>query len=432
MTLIAVLPYGVLILFFIALSALFSACETALIAASKSRLHTLQKRGVKGANLVILLRNQPEKLIGTILLCNSLTNIISASLATKIFIEFFGDDGVVYASALMTVLIVIYAEVMPKIYAISYAESVSLLLSPWLYKIVRLTSFLTYFFEKVARFSLNLFGIKIDPNAKLSSTEEELRGAIDLHQTDEDISQEKAMLHSILDLNDVFVDEIMIHRSTVSMINAQLPLNEILDQMVSSPFTRIPIWENHIDNIIGVINAKGLLRAIQSHADALENFDIRNVCIKPYFVPETTTLQEQLQAFRERREHFALVVDEYGAFQGIVTLEDILEEIVGEITDEHDIKTPGIWTHKNGEIFAIGSTTIRDLNRNFNWTLPDEEASTIAGLLIYEARIIPKSGQTFNLGGYRLSVIRRVRNKVTLIKIIPPNPASPHLKEFMS
>ncbi|MGN6671208.1 MAG: HlyC/CorC family transporter [Candidatus Nucleicultricaceae bacterium] len=421
MTLIALLPYIILIILFISLSAVFSACETALTAASISRLHTLQKRGVKGAQLVISMRNQPEKLIGTILLCNSLSNIISASLATKIFMELFGDDGVIYASSVMTVLIVIYAEVMPKIYAISYAESVSVIVSPWIHKIVYLTSFLTYFFEKVARFSLKILGIKIDPNAKLTSTEEELRGAIDLHQTDDDVSEEKAMLHSILDLDDVFVDEIMIHRSGVTMINAKLPLNEILEQMVSSPFTRIPIWEDNIDNIIGVINAKGLLRAIQSYADSLENFDIRQVCIKPYFVPETTTLYEQLQAFRERREHFALVVDEYGAFQGIVTLEDILEEIVGDITDEHDIKTPGIWTHKNGEIFATGATTIRDLNRHFNWTLPDEEASTIAGLLIYESRTIPKAGQTFHINNHRISVVRRVRNKLTLIKIIPLN-----------
>ncbi len=419
MTLIALLPYIILIVFFISLSAIFSACETALTAASISRLHTLQKRGVKGAKLVISMRNKPEKLIGTILLCNSLTNIISASLATKIFMELFGDDGVIYASSVMTVLIVIYAEVMPKIYAISYAESVSVAVSPWIHRIVYLTSFLTYFFEKVARFSLKILGIKIDPNAKLTSTEEELRGAIDLHQTDDDVREEKAMLHSILDLDDVFVDEIMVHRSAVTMINARLPLNEILEQMVSSPFTRIPIFEDNVDNIIGVINAKGLLRAIQSHADALESFDIRHVCVKPYFIPETTTLYEQLQAFRERREHFALVVDEYGAFQGIVTLEDILEEIVGDITDEHDIKTPGIWTHKNGEIFATGATTIRDLNRHFNWTLPDEEASTIAGLLIYESRTIPKAGQTFSINNYQISVVRRVRNKLTLIKIIP-------------
>ena len=334
--------------------------------------------------------------------------------------ELFGDDGVIYASSVMTVLIVIYAEVMPKIYAISYAESLSVFVSPWIHKIIYLTSFLTYFFEKVARFSLRLLGIKIDPNAKLTSTEEELRGAIDLHQTEDDVSQEKAMLHSILDLNGVFVDEIMTHRSAVSMINAKLPLNDILEQMVASPFTRIPIWEDHIDNIIGVINAKGLLRAIQSHEDTIDSFDIRQVCVKPYFIPETTTLQEQLQAFRDRREHFALVVDEYGAFQGIVTLEDILEEIVGEITDEHDIKTPGIWTHKNGEVFATGSTTIRDLNRHFHWSLPDEEASTIAGLVIYEARTIPKAGQSFNIGDYRISVVRRIRNKLTLIKILPP------------
>lgn len=411
------LPISLTILFFILLSAIFSASETALIAASKAKLHRLSKKGSNAAKMVMSMRLESEKLIGTILLCNSLANIVSASLATYLFTKFWGETGVWYATALMTFLIVIYAEVMPKIFAISFAESLAIFLAPSISFLIKITSPITFFIEKMARWSLRLMGVKIDPKARITSSEEELRGAIDLHEGSPESRQEKAMMHSILDLGDVHVDEIMVHRSDVTMLDADSDPSTIIEMVTSSPFTRIPLWEENTDNIIGILNAKDLLRAIRFHNGNLQNIKIKEIVNKPWFVPETTTLHEQLQAFRDRKEHFAIVVDEYGAFIGIVTLEDILEEIVGEISDEHDIQIPGIWGQMNGDIFVTGSTTLRDLNRQFDWALPDIEASTIAGLVLHEARKIPKVGQTFNIKGFRIKVIRRVRNKLTLLRI---------------
>jgi len=244
-----------------------------------------------------------------------------------------------------------------------------------------------------------------------------LRGAIDLHEGSSESHEEKAMMHSILDLGDVHVDEIMVHRSDVTMIDVDQDPAKIIELVTSSPFTRIPLWEKNTDNIIGILNAKDLLRAIRFYNGNLQAINIKDIVSKPWFIPETTTLHEQLKAFRDRKGHFAIVVDEYGAFIGIVTLEDILEEIVGEISDEHDIQIPGIWGQRNGDIFVTGSTTLRDLNRQFNWALPDMEAATIAGLVLHEARKIPKVGQVFNIEGFRIKIVRRVRNKLTLLRI---------------
>jgi Mg2+/Co2+ transporter CorB len=422
MSFLSFLPISLIIFAAIFLSGIFSAAETALIAISKPRLYTLAKRGSKKARLILYLRQNAEKLIGTILLCNNLANIIAASLATQAFIKIFGDQGIFYATSLMSVLIVIYAEVMPKILAMSYAESFAFALSPLIAFLVKMTTPITFLIEIVARRSLILVGVKIDKNARITSSEEELRGAIDLHQGTEG-KEERAMLHSILDLGDVDVGEIMIHRSDVIMINAATPPSQIIEQVIASPYTRIPLWEGNVDNIVGVLNTKALLRAISSYKEAIDHINIVEITHKPWFIPETTSLQEQLQAFRDRKEHFALVVDEYGDFQGIVTLEDILEEIVGEITDEHDIRIPGVWRHKTGELFVRGTTTLRDLNRQFEWNLPDEEASTIAGLILHQARTIPDIGQTFNIQNFRIKIIRRTRNKITLLSITPPKPS---------
>lgn len=420
MSVFAIFPTILFILILIIFSGIFSAAETALIGASRARLYVAAKKGNGGAKTVLNLKNNSEKLIGTILLCNNLVNIIAASLATKVFVSFFGDTGVFYASAVMTVLIVIYAEVMPKIYAISNAENLAIFISAFTTHLIKIASPITYLFEKIARITLSLFGIPMSSHIHIKGADDELRGAIDLHQNFSGNINAKAMLHSILDLSDVHVSEIMIHRSDVTMLNADTNIQEIVNQVIASPYTRIPFWQGNTDNIIGILNAKALLRAMHIHQGNIQGLKIQDIISKPWFVPDTSSLQEQLQAFRDRKEHFALVVDEYGAFEGIVTLEDILEEIVGEITDEHDVRIPGVWGQMNGDIFVTGGTTLRDLNRQFNWNLPDEDASTIAGLVLHVARHIPKTGQIFDIQGFRIRVLRRVRNKITLLRITPP------------
>ncbi|OJX11728.1 MAG: hypothetical protein BGO77_06430 [Caedibacter sp. 37-49] len=409
-----------IILILTVISAVFSAAETAFIAASKAKLHRLAKLGDKRAQLVKNLRQSIEKLISSILLCNQLINNLANSISTVVLVLLFGDAGVVYAPIVMTSLIVIYAEVMPKIIAIAHAETTAIHLARALQIVIKLTNPITFLMHWIARNTLRMVGIKIEPHARATSSLEELRGAIDLHgyPGEEESAEERAMLHSILDLGDVEVGEIMVHRKNAMMINADLSIKEIIHQVISSPYTRIPLWKDNKDNIVGILHAKALLKAIQK--DSSEKLNILSISTKPWFIPESTTLREQLQAFRSRQEHFALVVDEYGALMGVVTLEDILEEIVGEISDEHDLPLEGVWIRRDGTIMALGTITIRDLNRKFEWTLPDEEASTIAGLVLHESRVIPKVGQTFLIHGFQFRILKRVRNQITLLKITPP------------
>jgi Mg2+/Co2+ transporter CorB len=270
----------------------------------------------------------------------------------------------------------------------------------------------------VVRGTLKLVGVDIGNPIGSDQSEEELRGAIDLHAGgSEEVRQERQMLRSILDLGDVEVGEIMTHRKNVVTVNADLPIDELITEVLSSPYTRVPMWRDTPDNIVGVIHAKELFRAAKELSGQEEKIDVADVANPPWFIPDATDLLSQLQSFRQRHEHFAIVVDEYGEVLGIVTLEDILEEIVGDIADEHDVEIEGVRQLKDGAVIVEGTVTIRDLNRQFEWKLPDEEASTIAGLVLHEARRIPEIGQVFVFHGFRFEILGRQRNQVTSLKV---------------
>jgi Mg2+/Co2+ transporter CorB len=257
-------------------------------------------------------------------------------------------------------------------------------------------------------------------------TDELLRSAIEEHTSTDaedaaETRQERNMLRSILDLGEVTVVEVMTHRRQMVTIDAELPPSEIVDAALASPFTRLPLWQDEPDNIIGVVHAKSLLRAVRAAKGPLTAQDMDQVVSKPWFVPDATTLLDQLQAFRDRREHFALVVDEYGSLMGLVTLEDILEEIVGDITDELDTHVAGVFVQPDGSYIVDGTVTVRDLNREFDWELPDEtDYSTIAGLVLYESRHIPEVGQTFTFFGFRFEILKRQRNQIMTVRVTPP------------
>ncbi len=406
------------IAFLLVLSAFFSGSETALTAASRPRMHHLEKSGSQRARMVNRLREQQERLIGTVLLGNNLVNILASALATSLLIGWFGDAGVAYATVAMTLLVLIFAEVMPKTYAIANADRMALAVAPWLQPLVAALSPVSRAIQQVVRLILRLFRTEITGRTSAAAREEELRGAIALlSDTDADARREREMLRSILDLADVDVDEIMVHRKSVDMIDAELPPAQILERVVGSPYTRLPLYRDEPDNIIGVLHAKALLRAVQTHGGNVDAVDMESLAALPWFIPESTSLLRQLQAFRRRREHFAIVVDEYGALMGVVTLEDILEEIVGEISDEHDVPVAGVRAQRDGSMVVDGTVTIRDLNRQFEWTLPDEEAATIAGLVLHEARVIPEAGQVFEFHGFRFEILRRLRNQVTSLRL---------------
>ena len=210
----------------------------------------------------------------------------------------------------------------------------------------------------------------------------------------------------------------MVHRTEMVMINADLPPEELVREVLATEYTRIPLWRDKPENIIGVLHAKDLLRAIRASEGDTASIDVSTIALPPWFVPEMRPVSEQLKAFRRRKTHFALVVDEYGEVEGMVTLEDILEEIVGDISDEHDVVVAGVRAQPDGSVVVDGSVPIRDLNRAMDWHLPDEEATTVAGLVIHEARSIPERGQSFTFHGFRFRVLRRERNRITALRIV--------------
>ena len=414
MTVVAI---GVLIL----LSGFFSGSETAVTAASRARLHHLEIQGNRRARMIGKLLREREHFIGAILLGNNAVNILATALATSLLISVAGDAGVFYATVGLTLIILIFAEVLPKTYAIRNADRFALAVAPVLLALVWLLLPAVMAVRGVVYVTLMPFGAHKEKGNKEEEAEEELRGAISL-QAEEGVvvKHEHDMLHGILDLDEVAVGEIMTHRNNMAMINIADGVRSILDQMIESPYTRIPLWRDEPDNILGIVHSKDLLRAIQGHRDDLAKLNIEEVLTPPWFVPETTSLREQLNAFRERRAHFALVVDEYGSLMGLVTLEDILEEIVGDIVDEHDIALRNTLARADGSVLVAGDTTIRDLNRRFGWNFPDEEAATIAGLALQLAQQIPQIGERFEIEGFVLDVRGREKNRVTSVRVIPP------------
>jgi len=412
---------GVILLLLI-LSGFFSGSETALTAASRTRMHSLSKQGDARASIVLALRVRNERLIGGILLGNNLVNITASALATSLLMRIFGEAGVVYATLAMTFLVLVFAEVLPKTWALSHADNMALKVAPIMRVLVFVLGPITHTIYLLVRMTLKPFGIELGAELGREQAEEELRGAIDLHEGAEpETRHERQMMRSILDLDEVEVGEIMTHRRNVSMIDLGNKPDEIVDQVLDSQFTRIPVYRDDQDNVVGVLHTKELLRDLRRQEGDVSKINFDELPSEPWFIPDTTNLLDQLQAFRERREHFAVVVDEYGSLMGIVTLEDILEEIVGEIEDEHDMPVRGVRPQPDGGHIVDGTVTIRDLNREFDWELPDEEASTIAGLVMHESRLIPEKGQVFSFYGFRFEVLRRVRNQLTSIRVTPPS-----------
>lgn len=373
----SIVAIGVLLM----LSAFFSASETALTAASRPRMHQLEKQGSRKAALVNELREHQSRLIGGILVGNNLVNILASSLATGLLIGVFGDAGVAYATLVMTLLVLVFAEVMPKTYAILFPDRLALVVAPILRPVIAVLTPATQSIETIVHALLRLFGVNPDPTATEEDVEVELRGVIDMHAgTDETSAHEGFMLGGVLDLEDVTVGEIMTYRGNLDTVDAALKAGKIVEKVLDSPYTRIPMYRKDPDNVVGVLHAKGLLREVSKHEGHIDELDIAAVATRPWFIPESTSCLYQLHAFRRRREHFALVVDEYGALMGVVTLEDILEEIVGEIDDEHDLPVAGLRRQTDGSYIVDGTVTIRDLNRELGWDLPVEEAATVAGL----------------------------------------------------
>jgi Mg2+/Co2+ transporter CorB len=392
--LIELAPILAILLF---LSALFSAAETALTGASRGRMHQLEREGDRAARRVNLLLADQETMIGSVLLGNNLINIAATALTTQVIAAVFpGDWGVALATGLMTVLVLVFAEVLPKTLAIVKSDDVARFLSGPTLLWVRLAGPIIYAIQYVLRMCLKVFGINLSMETDVLAAHEEIRGAVEYHHSEGVVeSDDRRMLGGVLDLSEMDVSEIMVHRRQIEMIDVSLSPKEALAQVLASSHSRLPLYKDEPENIIGVLHAKDLLAAIAVADGKIAKLDIGAIARAPWFIPETTNLKDQLAAFLKRRVHFAIVVDEYGALQGVVTLEDILEEIVGEIDDEHDSAMHGVRKQADGSVNVDGSVSIRDLNRAMDWDLPDDEAVTVAGLVIHEAQAIPEPGQIF-------------------------------------
>jgi Mg2+/Co2+ transporter CorB len=402
------------------LSAFFAASETALTASSRASMHRLAKHGNRSAVLVNRLRNARERLIGALLFGNNAVNIAASSIATGIMLDWWGDVGVIYATVIMTAVVVVFAEVLPKTAAFNAPDRIALLVARPIDWTVRIFAPVLVAVEVLVRWLLRLVGMKVGEDQSMMSPHDELRGTVDLlHHEGSVEKHDRDMFGGLLDLRDLVVSDVMIHRTEMITVCADDPAEEIINEVLQSPVTRVPLWSGKPENIIGILHAKDLLRAIKGANDDLSNLDVQAIARPPWFVPDIRPLSEQLKAFRRRKTPFALVVDEYGEVMGLVTLEDILEEIVGDITDEHDVAVPGVRPQPDGSVNVDGGVPIRDLNRVMEWNLPDEEATTIAGLVIHEARSIPEPGQTFTFHGFRFRILRRDRNRIASLRITP-------------
>src|SRR5665213_2697900 len=389
----------------ILVSAFFSGSETGMTAASRATLTELERQGSKRAGIVLKLTEVPERLIGALLLGNSLANIT--------------------ASALMTVLIVIFAEVMPKTYAIANPDKFAIATAHLVRIIVAIFGPIVMLIEYIVKKSLRLFGVDVDNVESILSAHEELRGAIDLHHREGDIvKKDRDMLGGLLDLQDLQISDVMIHRTKMIAVDASETMSEIVSMVLKSGKPRLPVWRDNQDNIIGILHAKSLFQAVQHHNGDASKVKLAEIITDPWFVPETRALPDQLNAFLRRKTQFAIVVDEYGELQGLITLEDIIEEIVGDIVDEFDAVSNGVRKQKDGIYMVDGTVPLRDLNRALDWQLPDDEATTLAGLVIHEAQMIPETGQVFNFHGFRFEVLKKRRQQITVLRVSKTAPAT--------
>ena len=406
------------VLFLICISGFFSGSETALTAASKARMHSLAKNGDRRAARVNNLIERKDRLIGTLLLGNNLVNILASALATSLFLTLFGDAGVAYATLVMTVIVVIFAEVLPKSWAISDPDGFARRVSPIVAPLVTLLRPFVNIINFICRRILLAFGFDMDQTDSMLGGRDELRGAVEvMHMEGQVVKDDRDRLGGLLDLRELEVSDVMVHRTDMLSLDADKPNAQLIGEILDAPFTRIPIWRGKTENIIGIIHAKDVLRALHRVNNDPSAVDVAKIAAKPWFVPDTTGLEDQLNAFLRRKAHMAIVIDEYGETEGLVTLEDIIEEIVGDIADEHDIEMSGVKQDTDGSIVVEGGVSIRDLNRALDWDLPDEEATTIAGLLIHEAQMIPEEKQAFTFHGKRFVVLQREKNRITKLRL---------------
>jgi len=407
--------FGVLV-FLIILSAFFSGSETALISLNRYRLRHLMESNHKGAQRAYRLLERPDRLIGLILLGNNFVNILASSIATVLAIRLLGDKGIAIAAGLLTLVILIFSEVAPKTLAVLNPERIAFPASHVLTPLLKIFYPMVWMVNIIANGVLRLIGVRPEHTEDQALTTEELRTVV--NEAGALIPRRhQQMLTNLLDLEKVTVNDIMVPRNEIIGIDLEHSWDDIVNQLISSQHTRLPIYRNDINNIVGLLHLRNTLEVIRN-PDARAD-DLLPYVREAYFVPEGTTLNTQLLHFQRQKRRIGLVVDEYGEVQGLVTLEDILEEIVGEFTSDPSTSIKDVHPQDDGTFLVDGSANIRDLNRTMKWELPTEGPKTFNGLIIEKLETIPEAGTSVMIAGYPIEIVQTKDNTVKVARINP-------------
>lgn len=410
--------YFILVAALMVLSAIFACSETSITAASRAKIHRLVGEGNKRAKKLEKLLKIREKVISTMLVGNNIVNIMASALATGVLIKVFGESGLLYATIVMTIVILVFAEIAPKTFALKSPDKIALFLAPLIDILVKILFPLTHLIQTIVDAFVHLFFEKSTKNSQEAELEE-IRDTVDLkHKEGSIFKYDKDLLDGVLDLSDTEISEIMVHRKDIESINIELPITEIINQATNISYTRIPLWHSNKDNIVAILNVRKLLKALHFHQGDIEKFELTPATSEPWFVPASNSLRSQLFAFRKRKKRFALVVDEYGSLLGLATLEDILEEIVGEIKEQDDKFEINISKSETGVYKIAGKTLIRDINKKLDWNIiEDDHAYNLAAFIISNLGRIPDEKENFVIDDYYFEILKRKNHDLTSIKV---------------
>lgn len=398
------------------LSAFFSGSETALMALNRYRLRHLANRGHRGAHLAQSLLEKPDRLIGLILLGNNIVNLVASPLAAYIGFRLYGDVGVFSATVLFIISVLIFAEVAPKTLAATHPEKFAFPAS-YIYTPLQYVTYpVVLLINAIANSLLRLCGIDLKASELSLLSREELRTVVQeaggliprAHQN---------MLIGILDLESITVEDIMIPRNEVLGVDIDTDWETIRSQIVNATFTRMPVYHENLDNIVGFLHLRKIFRRIVEDEISLE--ELKQNVREPYFIPEGTSLNKQLLNFQREKRRIALVVDEYGDIQGLVTLEDLLEEIVGEFTNDPATLSTEIHPQEDGSYVIDGSTNVRDINKALQWELQDDGPRTINGLVLEHLETLPETGTSVLIDGHPIEIVRMLNNSIRTVRIQP-------------
>ncbi len=406
-----------IVIFLLLLSGLLSGSETSITSVSKSKIHKLAIRGDKRAQQLLHLIKNKSDFISSLLIGNNFVNILASVLATAILIKYYGDKGILYSTILMSLLIVIFSEVLPKSYALIRPDRFALAMSKYLIVFSKIITPIMLLVKAINWSFFKIMRIDLENKATSKTAREDIRNIINMHEDEGRLLKDEGdMLNAILDLKEITVEKIMTHRKNIYSIDLNNK-NEFFPRISKSSFSRIPVWKENPNNILGLIHAKNVLTNLNDQGQ-LDITKIKENLIKPWFVPETTKAKDQLNEFIQRKEKLAFVVDEYGELMGLISMEDIIEEIVGNIFDEKDFSTIGIRKIDINTYRIRGDVNIRDINRELDIQIPDTFYSTIAGYIIHETESFPDVGQIFSFGDIRYEIVNKNKNQITQIKMV--------------